>query len=390
MKTITISTENSETYSSISNFFIDYYMTEANGEFVKVYLYLVRLLSSNSNITVAEIADHFNLTENDICRAIKYWISRDVLKLNYDGKGHLKGIVLLPLHAPILDLQQDTDAVSILRADTFREEAVTVQPKRKKVISVAPSQEEDTMANDEDFNVPSKPSFTSNEINVAKEDNDFADIIYLIETLFGKPVSQTDNNTIMYIYDTLDFSVDLFEHLIEYCVEMGKKNCRYMESVAIAWYKDGIKTPEEAEEQAGLVIGTAKIVYNALGIRRQKPTNTEVAYINTWTKDFAFSNELIKKACDDAMLIRPHSANFPYVNAILENWHKNNVVTIEDADRLNQLHASKQANKSNNTGNPVQFSSYSKKNQFNDFNQSTPDKMFDDMQKQLLKEVNQS
>ena len=95
MKTITISTENSETYSSISNFFIDYYMTDANGEFVKVYLYLARLLSSNSKITVAEIADHFNLTEKDICRAIKYWISRDVLKLNYDGRGHLSGIVLL-------------------------------------------------------------------------------------------------------------------------------------------------------------------------------------------------------------------------------------------------------------------------------------------------------
>ena len=62
MKTITISTENSETYSSISNFFIDYYMTDANGEFVKVYLYLARLLGSNSKVTVADIADHFNLT----------------------------------------------------------------------------------------------------------------------------------------------------------------------------------------------------------------------------------------------------------------------------------------------------------------------------------------
>ena len=118
MKTITISTENSETYSSISNFFIDYYMTEANGEFVKVYLYLVRLLNSNSKISVAEIADHFNLTEKDICRAIKYWISRDVIKLNYDGKGHLNGIVLLPLHNPQNELvTHESDIISFLRDD---------------------------------------------------------------------------------------------------------------------------------------------------------------------------------------------------------------------------------------------------------------------------------
>ena len=83
MKTITISTENSETYSSISNFFIDYYMTDANGEFVKVYLYLIRLLNSKQQISVAEIADHFNLTEKDICRAIKYWVTKDALRLTF-------------------------------------------------------------------------------------------------------------------------------------------------------------------------------------------------------------------------------------------------------------------------------------------------------------------
>ncbi len=390
MKTITISTENSETYSSISNFFIDYYMTEANGEFVKVYLYLIRLLNKNSDITVAEIADHFNLTENDICRAIKYWISRDVLKLNYDGKGHLRGIVLLPLHAPVLDLKPETDAVSILRASSYEEEPEELQPKaKKKTDTPAPQVVASEDANTE-LSAPNKPSFTSKDISSAREDADFSDIIYLIETLFGKPVSQTDINTIMYIYETLGFSVSLFEYLIEYCVEMGKKNCRYMESVAIAWYNDNIKTRQEAKEQSVLVKGIAKVIYKSLGIRRQCPTDTEIAFINTWTKDFAFSQDIIKKACDDAILLKPNSANFPYVNGILENWHKNNVRTLEDVNRLNQLHASKQANKSNTSANTVPFSSYTKKNQFNDFNQSTSDQMFDDMQKQLLKEVNQS
>ena len=97
MDTIIISTENHETYSSISNIFIDYYMTDANGEFVKVYLYLVRILNSGRAVTVADIADHFNLTEKDICRAIKYWISQDVLRLEYNQMNRLSGITLLPL-----------------------------------------------------------------------------------------------------------------------------------------------------------------------------------------------------------------------------------------------------------------------------------------------------
>ena len=89
MSYITISTEAKETFSLVSNHFIDYYMTEANGEFVKVYLYLIRLLSSKAPISVADIADHFNLTEKDICRAIRYWISEDVLRLDYDASGQL-------------------------------------------------------------------------------------------------------------------------------------------------------------------------------------------------------------------------------------------------------------------------------------------------------------
>ena len=59
---ITISAKNRETYSSISNFFIDYYMTDANGDFVKIYLYLVRLMSSSGPVAVSDIADHLQVT----------------------------------------------------------------------------------------------------------------------------------------------------------------------------------------------------------------------------------------------------------------------------------------------------------------------------------------
>ena len=99
METITITTQNHETYSAVSNFFIDYYMTEANGEFVKVYLYLTRLLNSGRAVTVADIADHFNSTEKDICRAIRYWIKEGVLQLEYTKDKVLTGITMLPLTA---------------------------------------------------------------------------------------------------------------------------------------------------------------------------------------------------------------------------------------------------------------------------------------------------
>lgn len=386
MKTITISTENCETYSSISNFFIDYYMTEANGEFVKVYLYLVRLLNTNSNITVAGIADHFNLTENDICRAIKYWISRDVLKLNYDGKGHLKGIVLLPLHAPALDLKMETDAVSILRLDTASDKSETsydetgydnVSAATKESVAPVISQ-----ANTE-LSPPAKPNYSTTDLSDAMKDSDFGDIIYLINTLFGRPVTQNQISSILYIYDTLHFSSDLFEYLIEYCVEREKRNIRYMESVAIAWYKDGIKTRQEAKDQVYQTNSVAKTVFKALGIRGDRAiTQAEIELINTWTTDFGFSEDIIKKACEVATLSKPTGATLNYVNGILEDWSKNNVKTLADVDAIRKAHSAKLAMEKAGSKSSDNIS------KFNDFKQSTSDKAIDDMERRLRKEVN--
>ena len=48
----------------VPNEFIDFFMPEANGEFVKVYLYLLRSMQSHaSNCTISAIADCFNNTE---------------------------------------------------------------------------------------------------------------------------------------------------------------------------------------------------------------------------------------------------------------------------------------------------------------------------------------
>lgn len=386
MKTITISTENCETYSSISNFFIDYYMTEANGEFVKVYLYLVRLLNTNSNITVAGIADHFNLTENDICRAIKYWISRDVLKLNYDGKGHLRGIVLLPLHAPTLDLKMETDAVSILRLDsasnTLDSDYDNVTASTKEVATTV-SQAVTPVSSNMELSLPAKPKFSSVDVDNAMKDSDFGDLVYLIETLFGRPVTPTETSNILYIYDTLKFPVDLFEYLVEYCVERRKTNVRYMESVAIAWYKDGIRTRQEAKDQVYQTNSVAKTVFKALGIRGDRAiTQAEIELINTWTTDFGFLEEIIKKACETATLSRPTGATLKYVNGILEDWNRNNVKSLADVEALDKAHAAKIAMEKANQRTTGTISN------FNDFKQSTSDRVIDDMERKLRREVN--
>mgnify|MGYP000110404848 FL=1 len=57
----------------VSNFFIDEYMKDANDAQIKVYLYLLRMMTAGLTTSVSDIADKFNHTEKDVLRALKYW-----------------------------------------------------------------------------------------------------------------------------------------------------------------------------------------------------------------------------------------------------------------------------------------------------------------------------
>ena len=59
--------------TGVPNLFLDYYMPAANGEYVKVYLYLLRALHHTSReLSVSSLADALDHTESDILRALKY------------------------------------------------------------------------------------------------------------------------------------------------------------------------------------------------------------------------------------------------------------------------------------------------------------------------------
>ena len=78
---------------SVPSKFIDEYMPEANGEFVKIYLYLLRSLSSSSSdCSISKIADKFDHTEKDVVRALKYWERQKLLAIEYNPDKSIAGI----------------------------------------------------------------------------------------------------------------------------------------------------------------------------------------------------------------------------------------------------------------------------------------------------------
>ena len=64
----------------LENDFIDRYMPQANGEYVKVYLLVLRHLGDSSGmLSIPEMADVLECTEKDVRRALRYWKKQGIL-----------------------------------------------------------------------------------------------------------------------------------------------------------------------------------------------------------------------------------------------------------------------------------------------------------------------
>ncbi len=330
---IKVKSEKKEKFTTISNIFIDRYMPEANGEFVKLYIYLIRLLQDNIGATVSSIADKMSCQEKDVCRGIKYWISKGILDLKYDKAEDTYSITLLKL-------EEEEEKESSYESDDYLMNIIAFQKNEKKTAAkkeeIAETVNEVTPVSSETTSVtkknPSKKRLTQNQLNLKLQDPELMDLRDEAEAYFQRELAQEDMNSLIYIHDELHFSFDLCEYLLEYCGEIKKTDSKFYEKVAINWYENEITTRAEAKEFTLRYFTLYGKILEKLGIQWHSINVKEKSFINKWTTTFLFDNAIILKACEIAIVNSPSKATFNYVDGILTKWHAAGVKTLKDVD----------------------------------------------------------
>lgn len=325
MKTFKLKNKLQADATLISNEFIDKHMVQANGEFLKVYLFLLRHLEDpSSTLTVSRIADCLNHTEKDIIRAFKYWESEGVLSLGREDieRKAEPGQEKRPAASPVLP---SANAKNALPDVGVQAGASPVQDVQKPSVEVKP----DSSGEKAGTASPSKAI----PLDSFKAQKELKSLLFIAEQYLGKTLSHTDVDAITYFYDTLGMSADLVEYLIETCVENEHKSMNYIRKVAISWADDGIKTVEEARLRSMNYNKNCYTVLNAFGIKSRGPAVSEIAYIRKWTEDFGFSLDIIQEACSRT-ISATHQPSFEYADSILEKWHASQVHHLKDVEKL--------------------------------------------------------
>lgn len=273
-------------------------MPQASGEFVKVYLLLLKGVSKIGNISISSFADALECTENDILRALNYWKNQGLLVLTYEN-GELSDIVVMDLSNPL--------PVSAM-----------TKPKQAQI--------------ETNFIVPSQTEiFDESPI---KEEG-FSRLMYVIQTYLGTTINPSECEKVSNLHDKLGMSVPLLEYAIEYSAETGHKSIRYMESIAIDWYNKNITTVEEAKEYVGVLRKDTYAVMKAYGLQGRKPAFKEQQIIDRWYEEYKFSQELIVEACDRTIM-SIHKPSFEYTDRILLEWKTHDVKDLSDVARLDE------------------------------------------------------
>lgn len=323
----------------IPNDFIDKHMTAANGEYVKIYLYLLRCMGrQDRDLSIGKIADHFDHTEKDVQRALSYWEKMNLLKLAYDTDNNLTEISILTGQDASGTFTQNTTALTadlqpLPPADSYGCFGTTEGATRST---------ESPACTIRAISIPDKVSPTKDQLKMFCEREDVQELIFLTETYLGRTISRSDLDHIFSWYDQLHFSAELIEFLVENCIAKGHSSLRYMQKVAEDWYSQGIKTPDEAKQLVSRNNETYYVVLKAFGIRGRNLVPSEMDLLKKWSVTYGFNKEMISEACKRTIQ-NIHEPSFEYTDSILTNWHTAKLTSLEDVKKADEAFAKQQA-----------------------------------------------
>lgn len=273
----------------IPDIFFTEYLSQANGDFIKVYLYLYFLSKYNKEAKINDLSKKLELPLKTIQDAIKYWEELGLLIRKNQGfiVSNIQEIELNKLYKP---------KITISASDMKR---VAENKYRAKAI--------DTI-NNEFFQGVMSPSW-------------YGDI-----DLWFKKYS---------------FDEEVMIALFRYCFNKSALHRNYIATVAEAWYKNNIKTFSDLDiyfQKQGKVKSVENAIKKKLRLSRNLSIYEE-AYVEKWHITYGYDIDVIEIALKKTT--GKFNLSFEYMDKLITDWHERGLKTPAEIN----IHLEKQKTK---------------------------------------------
>ncbi len=277
--------------TEISDLFFTEYFTQANGDYIKVYLYLNFISKYNKEIKLNDLSKKLALPISTLQDAIKYWENLDLITKKSAGYivNNLQEIELHKLYSPKTSLSKD------------------------------------------DIEKNSKNQYRAKAIETINS------------TFFQGIMTPSWYNDIDLWFKKYSFDEQVMYSLFKYCFDRSALHRNYVQTVADAWSKNNVKTYSDLEsyyEKQEKLSAIKKSISSKLRLSRPL-TQFEEAYIEKWTVDFNYSLDVIDIALKKTT--SKSNPSFDYINKIITDWNEHKLKTPEEIQ--NYLSSQKQKSK---------------------------------------------
>ena len=275
--------------TSIPDVFFTEYLSQANGDFVKVYLYLYFISKYNKDIKINDLAKKLDLRLPVIQDAIKYWEDQGLLIRKNQGfiVANIQEIEINKVYKPKVTIS----AEDLKKKDESKYRASAIET-----------------INNEFFQGVMSPSW-------------YADI-----TLWFKKY---------------DFDEEVMIALFRYCFNQSALHRNYITTVADAWHKNGVKTftdLDEYSQKREKVNQIATSIKKKLRLSRNL-TEYEMAYVEKWVVNYKYEIEIIEIALKKSS--SKANINFEYIDKLLSDWNEHKFTSVSKINKYLEEQKSK-------------------------------------------------
>jgi len=276
-------------YTPVENIFINHYMPNAPGDYVKVYLLGLKCSYSIETNRLSDdiIAKTINITPEEVEKAWKYW--------------------------------EEQGIINIVENDMNQERIIEFVDLKEKMLNIKGEEEK-----------PAKNSV--DRIIKARQNIKIREMFDYIRKISGRELSQNEIFAFLDWIEEYNFSPEIVVMIVEDCYSRNKKDLPYLKQVARNWFDAGIDSQEKAIEYANRhkeKWQKYSKVLNFLRVGRQ-PTAVEEEMLYKWFYEYSFSDEAVLRACE--LTVKTLKPSFSYIDKVLTEWHENNIKTLDEIE----------------------------------------------------------
>lgn len=302
-------------HTLLENVFINHYMPQAPGSYVKVYVLGLKYAQNHSSTALSNetIAKTLDIPEDEVAKAWKYWETQGIIKL-----------------CPYVEGGEDV-AIDFM---SIKEVVLNIKEKKQPVDKYSPDR-----------------------IIAAREDARKREMFEYLKKISGRESSPSEMFTYLDWVDDYGMPPELVILLFEDCYSRGKKDLPYLKQVAKNWFDAGVNTLEKANEYMEKHKEKWHKYSKVLSFFRMgAPSKVQEQLLYKWFYEFNYSEEVVLKACNlTANTMKP---SFSYIDKILTEWNIKSLRTIQEIEAYISKSDKKVDRKSSNNSTKKTFNNF--------------------------------